>query len=337
MSNFLLDLYRGSQEMSVDEFQDYSLHLLKALVPFDSARYVGGTLTRQGVSIHESFLVNKPFDAITDYAQIAADDDVLRTLCDNPGRVVRFHPKTLFSAKEKKPLFEYATRFEHGNGMSVLSVGKDSPSAEAVSIFRADDDDHFLERDSWTLQQVLPHLLEALKINRALAIHRSFDDANCNTSAITNTSGVLQFCGNGFRTLVNVAWPDWEGAKLPHALMQEIVRVVSSDFCMADIRISVKRIGELLFLRASRSSSESGQAIQPGLLQSRFGLSPAESRVAMALLRGGSSRDVADELNVSPHTVRAQIKQIYSKLGVDTRARLIRRMLEMNQRANESA
>jgi DNA-binding CsgD family transcriptional regulator len=67
--------------------------------------------------------------------------------------------------------------------------------------------------------------------------------------------------------------------------------------------------------------------IDPALLQSAYGLSPAEARVANALLECGSAPEVADYLNVSPHTVRTQMKQIYAKLGVDTRARFVKLMM----------
>lgn len=67
--------------------------------------------------------------------------------------------------------------------------------------------------------------------------------------------------------------------------------------------------------------------IDPLLLQSTYGLTPAEARVAVTLLESSSAQEVADTLGTSPHTVRTQIKQIYAKLGVDTRARFVKLLL----------
>ncbi len=67
--------------------------------------------------------------------------------------------------------------------------------------------------------------------------------------------------------------------------------------------------------------------IDPALLQSAYGLTPAEARVAAALLESGSAQEVADALGTSPNTVHTQIKQIYAKLGVDTRARFVKLLL----------
>lgn len=67
--------------------------------------------------------------------------------------------------------------------------------------------------------------------------------------------------------------------------------------------------------------------IDPVLLKSAYGLTPAETRVALALLRSTSAQDVADQLGTSTNTVRSQIKQIYTKLGVDSRTRFVKLML----------
>lgn len=61
-------------------------------------------------------------------------------------------------------------------------------------------------------------------------------------------------------------------------------------------------------------------------------LSPAEARVATALLECSSAKEVANYLGTSFHTVRAQIKAIYAKLGVATRARFVKLMLGLARR-----
>lgn len=68
-------------------------------------------------------------------------------------------------------------------------------------------------------------------------------------------------------------------------------------------------------------------AIDPASLQSAYGLTPAEAKVAVALLEAGAAQEVADALKISTHTVNTHIKRIYSKLGVDTRARFVKLML----------
>jgi DNA-binding CsgD family transcriptional regulator/PAS domain-containing protein len=67
--------------------------------------------------------------------------------------------------------------------------------------------------------------------------------------------------------------------------------------------------------------------VNPALLKSVYGLTPAEAKVAVTLLECNSAQEVADRLGISLHTVNTQIKQIYSKLGVDTRTRFVKLMM----------
>jgi DNA-binding CsgD family transcriptional regulator len=69
--------------------------------------------------------------------------------------------------------------------------------------------------------------------------------------------------------------------------------------------------------------------IDSELLQSAYGLTPAEVKVAITLLKSDSVLDVAKILGTSPNTVNTQIKHVYAKLGVDTRARFVKLMLGM--------
>ncbi|HKY63372.1 MAG TPA: helix-turn-helix transcriptional regulator [bacterium] len=54
-------------------------------------------------------------------------------------------------------------------------------------------------------------------------------------------------------------------------------------------------------------------------------LTPAERRVALALLQGLSNREIGDLRGSSPRTVANQIASIYRKMGVRSRAELASR------------
>ena len=182
------------------------------------------------------------------------------------------------------------------------------------------------------MEQVLPHVLEAHKVNQALAINRTVNDADRSTVAIASTNGMLHFCGAGFRKLLSMEWTEWEGAILPRPLMDGLARVGSGGFCSANIRVTVKGAGEVLFLKASRTSAlVPCSTISPELLQNAYGLTPAEARVAITLLEVYSAKSVANYLGVSFNTVRTQIKEIYAKLGVNSRANFVKLMLALTQ------
>lgn len=59
---------------------------------------------------------------------------------------------------------------------------------------------------------------------------------------------------------------------------------------------------------------------------SRTGLTNRELEITMLIYQGNSAREIAEEINLSYHTVRNHIKSIYSKLGVSTRSELLLRI-----------
>ncbi|MEE4143878.1 MAG: helix-turn-helix transcriptional regulator [Halieaceae bacterium] len=59
-----------------------------------------------------------------------------------------------------------------------------------------------------------------------------------------------------------------------------------------------------------------------------FGLTPAESNVAILLARGLSLAEVSQVQNISPHTARAQLKSIFAKTGVSRQAELVRMIIK---------
>lgn len=85
----------------------------------------------------------------------------------------------------------------------------------------------------------------------------------------------------------------------------------------------MKRFAAIIFIADGAHEVE----VDSAMLQSAYGLTVAETKVAVTLLKLGSAKEVADTLGVSSGTVRSQIKQIYLKLGVDSRARFVKLML----------
>lgn len=60
------------------------------------------------------------------------------------------------------------------------------------------------------------------------------------------------------------------------------------------------------------------------LLRELYGLTPAESRLAMVLARGRTLTDTAAALEISRNTAHAQLASIYAKTGTATQAELVR-------------
>lgn len=68
--------------------------------------------------------------------------------------------------------------------------------------------------------------------------------------------------------------------------------------------------------------------VSPEVLQSVYGFSPAESRVAMALVNGLGLREIAEAHGVKEETIKSQLKSLFAKAGVSRQQDLIRVLLK---------
>jgi DNA-binding CsgD family transcriptional regulator len=55
----------------------------------------------------------------------------------------------------------------------------------------------------------------------------------------------------------------------------------------------------------------------------RFGLTRREAQIARLLARRATNREIAEQLDVSPHTVRHHVENIFAKLGVHSRRSIV--------------
>lgn len=69
--------------------------------------------------------------------------------------------------------------------------------------------------------------------------------------------------------------------------------------------------------------------VDPRLPAMVWGLTPAESRVAVALATGQTASGVAGELGCAESTVRTHLKRVYRKLGIRKQTELVRRVLSL--------
>lgn len=87
-------------------------------------------------------------------------------------------------------------------------------------------------------------------------------------------------------------------------------RLASIEDDLAGIR---RRLGERL-------------PIDPQFVAARLGLTPAQSRVAVALAEGKTVRDIAEAIGAKS-TIRWHLRQINRRLNISTQAQLVRLVL----------
>ena len=78
-------------------------------------------------------------------------------------------------------------------------------------------------------------------------------------------------------------------------------------------------------------SSDNDVAVDPIYIGSMFNLTPAEARLATALLKGGTLKSISSVNRVSLETVRAQLHAVFHKTNTHRQAELVSLLHEVSE------
>jgi DNA-binding CsgD family transcriptional regulator len=68
---------------------------------------------------------------------------------------------------------------------------------------------------------------------------------------------------------------------------------------------------------------EHDREVAAELTLARFGLTRREAQIARLLARRSTNGEIAEQLGVSPHTVRHHVENIFAKLGIHSRRSIV--------------
>ena len=311
-NTLLLRLYRLSQELPIQHFQDAALAQIKRVLPFDSSMWGTATTTPEGIDIHTVHLHEKSPEMLLAYEPVKHQDSAAATVFGKSHVTRTFHAESWFSGPETRELRDFLRRFEHENIFIAADSNPRTNFVHWISLYRADKEAHCTGDERLLLSQLAPHVMQALAFNRVMHLgHLGTADKALSPhgSAIADVRGVLYHFNPQFKDLAQAEWNGWSGPVLPAELMEALS---SGQERFMGRTMVIRRYVEhgLLFLKA-----------RPGCLADL--LTPREWTIARLIAKGQSHKEIAQALNRSPATVRNQIQSIYEKLQVGNIAMLI--------------
>lgn len=251
----------------------------------------------------------------------------------------------------------------HTLGGAMLAQGREL--GLFLNIHRPRRSGPFDEREAALLRSLLPHLQQALEVhqqwralrqqarNRALAL-----DAVAQPCLTLDARGRVLWANRAAEALLErgdglclraglLISPELEQQHALHAALRRClggpgeppaggVRLHLTRRAGPPLRLSLLRVppadGEQPTAQEVLCvlDDPGGQQLPPaGLLEARYGLTPAECRVALAVAQGQGAEDIAAQGQVSVGTVRNQLKQVLSKTGTHRQAALVRLLLSL--------
>lgn len=284
--------------------------MLRAALHFDAARLLCADVTSGTAAVQGSIMYNIPHDNAMDWESIQRQDVVASYVIAHPGEAVAFHCPTLFAGARYALMREYVARYEHRNGLVLVMPDADTGLVDGLSLYRAHPDAHFGAREQQLLALVMPHVQEALKVNRQLAAPATVQAAR-GALLIAQEDGAVQYCAPQSEALMAAEWPRWRPAWLPPALLEWLRRPGCTHYHGKRIVVACQRETALLFLRVAAPSP---------LMR----LSPRQLQAANLYGQGLAAKTVATTLGITAATARNMLQQIYQKLDVHDKAALAR-------------
>lgn len=307
----ILEFYRCAHECDAASFQDTVLRTLQGALHFDAGKWGIGRIAPDGIHFLCAHLFHDDPEAPLLYESISLQDTAALRALASPGMPARFHAESEFGAASQKALLDYKRRFRHANGLITVLPGQDG-TVQSLSLYRHAPNQHFSAADTRLCHHLVPHLMEALAINRSLALAAlppSFGEQRY-PGAIVALSGYILHAEAAFLDLLHAEWPQAEALHLPEALRAALVAQGRPAFLGE--AIAVRRVlgGEPLFLRA-----------RTRLPVDR--LTARELAIAQCLAAGDSYKTIARKLSIAPATVRNHIAGAHERLGIRSNAELV--------------
>lgn len=210
-----------------------------------------------------------------------------------------------------------------------------------ICLHREDAAFGFSEQDLRVIRRLGPHLAEGLR--RSLLVGgQPLESAGPGVIILDEELSIVSISPEAEYWLTELADREWSlSADLPVAVrsaavqLQRLLDLPAGE--SAPVLKLRSRAGRWLAIHASTlrgGEAQTAVVIEPAtpaqlgsLLLDVHGLTPAQRRVTALVLRGRSTRQIVDELHLSPHTVQEHVRAAYGKVGVGSRRELIATLL----------
>jgi DNA-binding CsgD family transcriptional regulator len=308
VSHFITQAYRHSQGNCVAEFRQLCFDELQALISFDSGCW-GEYQSDESCHFNDNVWV---------YRQAANEMKGSQTFFKKPLQALRPKSRLLeldqatrypTSTSVQKAFYDsqvYLTcckpmRLSHN--LTTLQKHEDSIYKHLISLFRADAKAFYSQQDVDIKTFIVPHLIEAQKLN-ALSMGNREKQRVMSYKAACDELGQIREAEDGFYKLLAAEIPNWNRKWLPIDLQEYNL---AAQLTVGNAAIAITKFDGIYYLEARIND-------HPLKL-----LTKKERSVAELLSKGLKTKAMALQLASSPRTVEKHLASIYKKLGTTSK------------------
>lgn len=314
-SNFLLNLSRGALETPAYEFKDWALSEARSLIPFDSCVWLMGNWIDETPVVHTAHLYRLEGNFIESWMRFQHEDKLARDVTLHSNRTFNVNVAREYENTNIYNLHCKSYGVEH-----IVATGCIDPDTlllNSMCFYRSNIEQPFSEQERFLKEILFQHLVEAARINWLTNLPNMFSAyqrSSFNALAACDNAGLLHVAMPSFVEICREEWPSWKGPFLPHEVLETARE--NQNYIGQSIVVSMFQIKELTLLRA-RIKVPADK------------LSPRELEIAQRFAGGTDYKTIAQELSISPSTVKVHLNKIYNKLDINEKASLVAKLGQM--------
>lgn len=317
--NLLLDIYDSAQHCTMPDFNQYALNKFKNVLQFDSAVIVDFSAIQQQKFIIQSIhlhdapvekMLERPkaigTESLNKNGALSSRDFVLKKALAERGKSVIAN---LTQGVSDPYVLDYCRKYETAHSLTFVSGQKTIHTVPTVALWRAVKANAYSQKDAHAANMLLPHVLQAKRINGRLNVSRS-SETDGSSTALATPGGCLHFVDPEVIRLIQLEWKEWTPPLLPGLLIDSLRQNREMMF-----------VGVAIYVKASMQGNMICMTITEKRRQ-QMPLSMAEYRAARLACEGLTYKEIGRQLDISPATIRNQLHSAYRKLGVSNKTAL---------------
>lgn len=306
-SRFVAELDARAASGPPDAAACWAAERLAGIVGFDCAWFGWADVAAAGVEIHASATMHLPDDYFAFWRTISDQDLLAARIWSGPRTVATYDRG---EREQTEGMVALADRYGLRRFGTAMTRRPGRASSFFLSGYRGDPRAPAFDASE---QEFLQCAVDQITIGLRRAARSGLEpDA---VALYVSEAGVGLVGYEAARARLEEFWPGWCGDRLPPALAA-LLAGPEGEHILVDRGLVVS---------AAPAPGAAGlRRLAIRRLRPADRLTKRERSVAAGLAAGETHKETAGRLGLSPHTVRNQIRSIYAKLGVGSRAGLVR-------------
>lgn len=308
VAEFLKQAIKAGYNTPAGQLKGVIVEHLQRLIPFDMALWASGRT--DDLTVHNTYLYNLPNNLMDSWEHIKYQDRVLAAIIEAPGVTLKMCD--LYTRQERQESSAYQDHskvFGIETALSTALVDDRTGLLDIISLYRNRRDHSFDENDRLLKQFLFPLIIQIWHQNQVHCLKSISGGDYGQASAVCDRQGWIRNADPEFIDLLLGQWPEWTAPALPPEL-EAWLDSGGAEPCKAGELIITSRMLDDMTLLQARTRG-------PLAL-----LSAREEQIAEAFASGLSYKQIAEDLFVSPSTVRRHLENIYKKLDVSNKVEL---------------